>query len=371
VEFETGYGMEGMLPDAICKRIQTEQMLPRFKEKNYNQGVLDGLASVIKILNAPENKEVQSAVSSKKGLKSFGKGIAWILAVPYLFFITVFYFQKKSKGTFTQDYLKLSEAKKRSISLTIPRWRWMTLYFLLPLFFYFYMVFDYHGSYFLLTLIGGVYSMILLALIEKKSRCEKTYTASYKEGDYFNQYNQFNRYYDNWGIAAVFFPIPFLFTDAQNKKKLKEIRLHARDCKQCRTPMILLDEKKEDEFLKKSQVLEESIKSVDYDVWFCPSCESHYALGYNSKFSKYRACSYCGTKASFLESDITKEAATYQSSGTGEKTYKCMYCKKTNTEEYTIPRLTRSSSSHSSHSGSSGGSFGGGKSGGGGAGSSW
>ena len=373
VEFETGYGLEGVLPDAICKRIQMEYMVPRFKEGNYDQGMSDGVTAVVKILNNSENKTVLPE-AEKKDPQSLGRTIAWILAVPYLLFMSVFYFVKKSKGAFTEDYAKLSEAKKRNVSLTIPRWRWLLLYFFVPLAFYGGMIYFYHGSYYIATLVGGAYGMILLTLVDKKSRSEKAYSISYKEGDYFDQYNQFNRYFDNWGIAAVFFPIPFLFTDAQNNKKLKAIRRHERSCGECGTAMILLDEKKDDEFLLKSQLLEESIKSVDYDVWLCPSCHTHYALGYNSKFSKYKACSSCGTKASFLQSDITKVAPTYDSTGIGEKTYKCMYCKRISIEEYSIAQRTRSSgsgSSSGSSSSSSSGSSGGGSSGGGGAGSSW
>lgn len=375
VEFETGYGLESVLPDAICKRIQMEYMVPRFKEGDYDQGLLEGLTAIIKILNAPKNTEIVPVASSQEQPQALGKIIVWIMAVPYLLFMSVFYFVKKSKGAFSEDYTKLSEAKKRNVSLTIPRWRWLLLYVFLPLCFYTGMIYFYHGPYYIVALIAGAYGMILLVLLDKKERCKVAYAASYKEGDYFNQYNQFNRYYDNWGIAAVFFPIPFLFTDFQNNKKLKAIRRHERPCGQCGTTMILLDEKKDDEFLLKSQILEESIKSVDYDVWLCPACRSHYALGYNSKFSKYKACSYCGTKASFLQSDVTKVSATYDSSGIGEKTYQCLYCKKVSVEEYTIAQLTRSSSSGSSSSGSSSSSSssssGGGSSGGGGAGSSW
>ncbi|MDF2456978.1 MAG: hypothetical protein K0R51_2971 [Cytophagaceae bacterium] len=338
VEFETGLGMEGVLPEETCHHIVKEYMTPYFKEGDYDRAILEGLTAVIKVLNDPQNKDALSDGRTTDP-QALEKIIVWILAVPYLLFMSVFYFVKKSKGAFTEDYAKLSEAKKKNVSLTIPRWRWLLLYFFLPLFFYAGMIYFYTGPYYTATLIAGAYGMILLTLVDKKSRCEKAYAGSYKEGDYFNQYNQFSRYFDNWGIAAIFFPVPFLFTDAQNNKKLQAIRKHERSCTACGTAMGLLDEKKEDQYLRKSQILEESIKSVDYDVWLCPACDTHYALGYNSKFSKYKACSYCGTKASFLKSDIAKVPPTHSGSGTGEKTFQCMYCKKTSLEEYVIPPL--------------------------------
>ena len=49
-------------------------------------------------------------------------------------------------------------------------------------------------------------------------------------------------------------------------------RMRPRDCVKCGTRMKLLDEAADDAFLDEGSQLEESIKSVDYDVWQCPSC---------------------------------------------------------------------------------------------------
>lgn len=61
ITFRTGYGMEGLLPDAICKRIQTQYILPRFKEGNYDQGMLDGIATITRIITTPEAVEELTA----------------------------------------------------------------------------------------------------------------------------------------------------------------------------------------------------------------------------------------------------------------------------------------------------------------------
>ena len=42
----TGYGMEGVLPDVICKRIIDEHIRPNFKQKNYYQGFQEAIASI-------------------------------------------------------------------------------------------------------------------------------------------------------------------------------------------------------------------------------------------------------------------------------------------------------------------------------------
>lgn len=46
VQFYTGYGLEGILPDAICKRIQTEQMIPYLKDEKWSEGMVAGMESV-------------------------------------------------------------------------------------------------------------------------------------------------------------------------------------------------------------------------------------------------------------------------------------------------------------------------------------
>ena len=39
---QTGYGMEGVLPDATCKRIVDNDIIPRFSNNEYYQGILAG-----------------------------------------------------------------------------------------------------------------------------------------------------------------------------------------------------------------------------------------------------------------------------------------------------------------------------------------
>jgi uncharacterized protein len=45
---QVGYGLEGVLPDAICKRIIAEQIAPAFKAGRYDVGLTAGVESMIK-----------------------------------------------------------------------------------------------------------------------------------------------------------------------------------------------------------------------------------------------------------------------------------------------------------------------------------
>lgn len=46
IQFVTGYGLEGDLPDAICKRIQERYMNPCFREGRWDDGMVAGIRAV-------------------------------------------------------------------------------------------------------------------------------------------------------------------------------------------------------------------------------------------------------------------------------------------------------------------------------------
>ena len=47
---EVGYGLEGVLPDAISNRIIQEQMLPHFREDDYGTGIRSGVDALIRTI---------------------------------------------------------------------------------------------------------------------------------------------------------------------------------------------------------------------------------------------------------------------------------------------------------------------------------
>ena len=51
IRFTTGYGLEGILPDAMCKRIQSRYMVPHFREGNTDLGMLEGTKAVVGALD--------------------------------------------------------------------------------------------------------------------------------------------------------------------------------------------------------------------------------------------------------------------------------------------------------------------------------
>lgn len=54
VRFVTGYGLEGVLPDALCSRIINRYMLPYFRKGDYSAGMVAGVQAVASVLNGSE-----------------------------------------------------------------------------------------------------------------------------------------------------------------------------------------------------------------------------------------------------------------------------------------------------------------------------
>ena len=122
-----------------------------------------------------------------------------------------------------------------------------------------------------------------------------------------------------------------------------------------------LGEAEDDAALAAGQRLEESLHSVDYDVWRCPAGHT-LVLPYRAHFSPYRECRVCHVRASRTTREII-EQPTYTSTGLARDTEVCKACGATRTSEVVLPRRTPPSSS-------GGGSGGGGGGGGGGFGGS-
>ena len=68
VRIEVGYGLEGVLTDALSHQIITDKILPQFKAGNMEQGIVDGVNGIDEILKlSPEERADRAA---KAGISS-------------------------------------------------------------------------------------------------------------------------------------------------------------------------------------------------------------------------------------------------------------------------------------------------------------
>ena len=79
---EVGYGLEGVLPDALCKRIIDEQITPRFKAGDFNGGLTAGVQSILAAtkgeykgtgttVNEDHRRQIQHDLGIAKGIGIF------------------------------------------------------------------------------------------------------------------------------------------------------------------------------------------------------------------------------------------------------------------------------------------------------------
>lgn len=69
IQFYTGYGLEGDLPDAICKRIQTRHMIPYLKDGNWDAGMVAGIkATCARLKGTMENDTSEGGEDDDIGL---------------------------------------------------------------------------------------------------------------------------------------------------------------------------------------------------------------------------------------------------------------------------------------------------------------
>lgn len=179
-------------------------------------------------------------------------------------------------------------------------------------------------------------------------------------------------------LFTIIFPLLMIFFVIFYFWAMKRLRNTPPHCPECRSKMRKLSEAEEDEYLTPTQIEEENIKSVDYDVWICPDGQHNEKViyPYNNRHSKYMVCPHCHAKTYFLQNDVVKVAATSISKGKGERMYFCLNCRRRDIVPYIIPMIVVISDSGNggfggSSSGSSGGSWGGGRTGGGGARGGW
>jgi uncharacterized protein len=81
----TGYGLEGALPDALCKRIIEDEIAPRFRAGDFDGGLTAGvhamMAAVRGEYRGTGRTARESPVISERGIGAF---------FPFLFFIVIF-----------------------------------------------------------------------------------------------------------------------------------------------------------------------------------------------------------------------------------------------------------------------------------------
>jgi len=332
VTFEAGYGLEGILPDAICKRIQYQSMVPEFKKGNYDAGLLAGIQRIGSTIRKEPIAEAPKETVAWNQILPLAAGVYLLIAIfAWMWMANIVQSVRKDpklKSNIAR-YKVLKSQKSGIISL---------LSILLPI-----------VGFVLILLFSNPIFMLLLIPV----------------------------------------PLATIPANVYGRLMMIKIRRHPIPCNVCDGVMHILSEKQEDTHLKLAQQFEEKLHAVDYDVFVCNKCANE-AIFTLDKPSAYSECPKCGTKAFILSDKRTLIAPTYISSGTERTTYRCKFCGYEENDNHNIPRLSRTEGAIVGGAvlgglfsgrggfgggdfggGDGGGSFGGGMSGGGGATSGW
>ena len=89
IQFATGYGLEGVLPDAICKRIQSRHMVEHFGKDDWDAGMVAGIRAVNGYLDGSMenigNEENDNDIALIIFLVLFLGGIVGIITIVAIF----------------------------------------------------------------------------------------------------------------------------------------------------------------------------------------------------------------------------------------------------------------------------------------------
>jgi uncharacterized protein len=402
VEFETGYGLEADLPDIICYRIQHRYMLEPARAGDYAGAVQAGVAALIRRLRPPATlpKPVlrTAADSSKFYVDSLQRAI-----------------MAQNGMLDDEDPLNTArpgEEEARYYAPPTPGPPFGTLVAgLLALVLY---VVLWHRTtqglrvrWWLLPLpLGLAVGLVALALADTLGTGAFLgllygLPLLYLHGYFGWQYGRARRpvgplgrpaAYGQWqaahrglGFTAYLFPVGLALYWPWQRRHLAALREAPFACPECGQPMHKLASAAEKPHLEPGQLVEETAKAVDYDVWECPSGH-HLRLAYPNPDSKDQICPACQHRTLPPGRLRVVQRATVAAEGWGWRVATCRFCQHEEQTRATIPRRSpptsraaASGSSSSSWGGSSGGgssdssssTSSGGSSGGGGAGSSW
>lgn len=125
-----GYGLEGVLPDITCGHILREDMFPRFKEGDYDGGIVSAVSRINDILTSPEAAaEIASgeADADFAGNKQGGEGIdtffnIWLTAgaigAAIMLLLLLLILARHSKDTPHNKYKALESLRPVYLALT-------------------------------------------------------------------------------------------------------------------------------------------------------------------------------------------------------------------------------------------------------------
>lgn len=382
-QFITGYGAEGILPDALLKRIGECYIVPHFKKGDYEKGILEVTKELCTIITSEKSiEEIQTMLDENEKKRIETSDIDnritqyWFFSILFLLFAWIL--PKVSTNKKTKKDKIVTTEKGVSVDISEKEWDiWngrnslKMLVLQLPIIFVPLSVqFGAPMSDFSIIMIYLGYRCIIKQIaieISTNHTPQEEACTKYRKYIFLNK-----KIFLKVIICPIVF-LPYLLYYSSRKKSLKKVNT---ECPICKSRVAFIEAKNLDEEIKAKVKKETELKSMNREYFICENGHIIEVKSKGSKFGHYLVCKKCKSRTVKEIKSKTIKAATYASPGTKEVTYKCENCGGIFVQNKSITKLKESTHSSSGSGGSrssSGGqrSSGGGRTGGGGAGGSW
>jgi uncharacterized protein len=364
VEIETGDGLEAILPDAEVKRIIDTQIIPQFKQGNFEAGAIAGTTALVDVLKPESITPIQPQPPLNAPLPSSQPNETTSSDVPNLElepapssplpkYVDLLWIIALLLAALSYYGVKRIISRPAAIAATGS--------------FRFRRTDPHDQSIYLLLGLGtfcAVFAGFFLILEFFVPLAETSIPLIAALGLVL-------------GIPLSFFLAQKFFNPNKEGRALRSFQ-----CETCAQPMKAVNSVSLSQILSKPEKVASKLKSVCYEGWQCPSCSpklSRYGINFRAYVLNsitFHNCPTCSELTVTRTSDVLVHP-TQHSTGVRLITDTCHCCSYIHEKRTTIARLPSSSSSSSNSSsssgssGSSGSDFGGGSSDGGGSGGSW
>lgn len=371
--FISGYGMEGIFPDAYLKRVGEKYLVPNFRNEDYDQGILEASEFIATILKSPDSiAELERMMPEAASFWSLRNPVLTNSLLLLLLFGALYGYVHLVSGRI----LKHTKNKPQLIAPIFWGMGCMLLLLFFTLFIFVFLLDNLEKVYQLKNLPYFLFVLLALILAMKITNGRSKIIDSFKdEEDLQKNLKHYVKFlfipmlltplawFDLWSILSRFRANVGRFSPPDESGSW--IRVNRGDNKS-----------KPKQYLDTGQKKEEEIKSIRYEIWTNAKNNEVRLIPWN-KSKQFRVCPQCHYFTLEVNKTKTIRSATYSSSGEGERFDTCQNCNYyKHIGYYKIAKKSQSSSGSSSSGGGSsrssgGGSFGGGSSGGGGAGGRW
>ena len=401
LKIETGYGAEATLTDALCQRIFEDNMVPFFKEDDYQSGLCSAVTRILQVYGGTVPDGLITTLPSRGtdgGGDTEEAPFSFVLLGLLMFFMPIIGLVSYLKTG--RNAPKVSSLVNSSTVIDGVRYvdgsqtKWdgnpwggvgclKALMYGLSIFLFMAIAFFIESARLggegeantwriLLYTLGMYLTWICLRQNIRSLRASNKLAkgnlfpqAIYQKADQ-NKLTRFTRWVAIW-VGWIFILV------FRNKIK------HAANCRcaECGAEMNTFHKFR----FSAVQQKEQELKSLRYEPYICQYGHVTVLKNNGANASRFSVCPSCKGRTEKEVSSRVVKTASHDHAGSKEVTYTCEYCGATRTVEQVIPRLYSSlsgstsggyssSSSRSYHSSSSHhsshGSFGGGRSGGGG-----